>query len=81
MLRAAGRDEPVRGVIEVARPEDRLPLPRASELTWRHRAEASAASSKALVDAVRAQLVRERGWPRRSVQVKPFWTPGKRGLE
>ena len=31
--------------------------------------------------AVRAHLVRERGWPRRSVVVKPFWTPGKRGME
>ncbi|MFD0687471.1 siderophore-interacting protein [Actinomadura fibrosa] len=33
------------------------------------------------VQAVRAHLVDERGWPRRSVQVKPFWTPGRRGLE
>jgi len=31
--------------------------------------------------AVRAHLVSERGWPRRSVLVKPFWAPGKRGLE
>lgn len=31
--------------------------------------------------AVRAHLVRERGWPRRSVLVKPFWAPGKRGME
>jgi NADPH-dependent ferric siderophore reductase len=31
--------------------------------------------------AVRAHLVNERGWPRRSVLVKPFWAPGKRGLE
>ena len=31
--------------------------------------------------AVRNHLVRERDWPRRSVIVKPFWTPGKRGLE
>jgi NADPH-dependent ferric siderophore reductase len=30
---------------------------------------------------VRAHLVSERGWPRRSVLVKPFWAPGKRGLE
>ncbi|MFI0405154.1 siderophore-interacting protein [Actinomadura sp. 3N508] len=29
---------------------------------------------------VRDHLVRERGWPRTSVKVKPFWTPGKRGL-
>jgi NADPH-dependent ferric siderophore reductase len=31
--------------------------------------------------AVRAHLTRDRGWPRRSVVVKPFWAPGKRGLE
>ncbi|MEU5884213.1 siderophore-interacting protein [Spirillospora sp. NPDC047279] len=30
--------------------------------------------------AVRDHLVRERGWDRRNVRVKPFWTPGKRGL-
>lgn len=29
---------------------------------------------------VRDHLVRERGWGRRDVKVKPFWTPGKRGL-
>ena len=33
------------------------------------------------VQAVRAHLVRERGWPRRSVITKPFWTPGKTGME
>ncbi len=30
--------------------------------------------------AVRDHLVRERGWDRRSIKVKPFWAPGKRGL-
>lgn len=29
---------------------------------------------------VRGHLVRELGWPRRAVTVKPFWAPGKRGL-
>ncbi len=33
------------------------------------------------VQAVRAHLVNERGWPRRSVLTKPFWTPGKKGME
>ena len=33
------------------------------------------------VQAVRDHLVRERGWPRRSVVTKPFWTPGKKGME
>ena len=31
--------------------------------------------------SVRAQLTRERGWPRRAVVVKPFWAPGRRGME
>jgi NADPH-dependent ferric siderophore reductase len=32
--------------------------------------------------AIRQFLIRERGWPARGgIQVKPFWTPGKRGLE
>ncbi|XRQ05800.1 siderophore-interacting protein [Actinomadura welshii] len=29
---------------------------------------------------VRDHLVRDRGWSRRSIKVKPFWAPGKRGL-
>ncbi|MEV0597216.1 siderophore-interacting protein [Nonomuraea cavernae] len=29
---------------------------------------------------VRDHLVRERNWPRKSIKVKPFWAPGKRGL-
>ncbi|QKG27405.1 siderophore-interacting protein [Actinomadura verrucosospora] len=33
------------------------------------------------VQAVRAHLVRERGWPRRSVQVKRYWTSGGRGMD
>ncbi|MGW3101046.1 siderophore-interacting protein [Streptomyces sp. NPDC001100] len=33
------------------------------------------------VQAVRQVLVGELGWDRRSVLTKPFWAPGKRGLE
>ncbi|MEV0618835.1 siderophore-interacting protein [Nonomuraea sp. NPDC050404] len=29
---------------------------------------------------IRDYLVRERNWPRKSIKVKPFWAPGKRGL-
>jgi NADPH-dependent ferric siderophore reductase len=100
MLRALG-DAPAYGVIEADTPADRLPV----DLTWRFRAGASAASSAALVAAVRelelpaepgvayvageaptvqavhSHLVRDRGWPRRSVITKPFWTPGKKGME
>ncbi len=33
------------------------------------------------IQLVRSHLVRERGWPRRSVRTKPFWTPGRRGMD
>jgi len=33
------------------------------------------------VQAVRRHLVEERGWPRRSVLTKPFWAPGKKGMD
>ncbi|MDV9174146.1 siderophore-interacting protein [Streptomyces sp. W16] len=33
------------------------------------------------VQQVRQVLVRELGWDRRSVLTKPFWAPGKRGME
>jgi NADPH-dependent ferric siderophore reductase len=105
MLGALSCGERVYGAIEVAREDDRLPLPRTDELSWRFRAGAPAAASAGLVSAVRdldlpagpgvaylageartcqavrAHLVSERGWPRRSVLVKPFWAPGKRGME
>jgi len=105
MLGALPARARVYGAVEVARENDRLPLPRAAELSWRFRGDAPAASSAGLVSAVRdldlpagpgvaylageartcqavrAHLVSERGWPRRSVLVKPFWAPGKRGLE
>ncbi|MFZ0668145.1 MAG: siderophore-interacting protein [Acidimicrobiales bacterium] len=106
MLRSLAPEEAVTGVVEVATPEDRLPLARAEELTWRYRGDAPAASSQTLVEAVKAldlpdapgfayiagesracgdirrHLVEDRGWPaRQSIIVKPFWTPGKKGLE
>ncbi|QNP68042.1 siderophore-interacting protein [Streptomyces roseirectus] len=31
--------------------------------------------------AVKRHLLRERGWPRRDIVVKPFWTPGRRGMD
>ena len=33
------------------------------------------------VQAVSQYLVRERGWPRRAIRAKPFWSPGKTGLD
>jgi NADPH-dependent ferric siderophore reductase len=106
MLRSLAPEESVRGVIEVATPEDRLDLVRGDELQWIYRGDADAVGSQSLLEAVgdldlpeqpgfayiageakacaavRRHLVEERGWPaRQSLIVKPFWTPGKRGLE
>ncbi len=33
------------------------------------------------IQAVRAHLVSERGWNRRDVRTKPYWTPGRRGMD
>jgi NADPH-dependent ferric siderophore reductase len=33
------------------------------------------------IQLLRRHLISDRGWPRRSVRMKPFWTPGKRGLD
>lgn len=33
------------------------------------------------VQLLRRHFVAERGWPRQSVRSKPFWAPGKRGLD
>jgi NADPH-dependent ferric siderophore reductase len=33
------------------------------------------------VQAVVQHLVRERGWPRRAIRSKPFWAPGKTGMD
>jgi NADPH-dependent ferric siderophore reductase len=105
MLRGLAPASAIYGVIEVNDAADRLPLPRAEELTWRYRDGGAAASSVGLVagvreldlpaepgvaylagevrtcQAVRTHLVRDRGWPRRSVVMKPFWMPGRRGMD
>ncbi|WP_155060062.1 siderophore-interacting protein [Streptomyces blattellae] len=31
--------------------------------------------------AVKRHLLQDRGWPRRDIVVKPFWTPGRRGMD
>lgn len=33
------------------------------------------------VQMLRDHLVRDRGWPRRSIRTKPFWSPGRRGMD
>lgn len=33
------------------------------------------------IQMLRNHLVAERGWPRQAIRTKPFWTPGKRGMD
>jgi NADPH-dependent ferric siderophore reductase len=33
------------------------------------------------IQLLRRHLVAERGWPHQAIRTKPFWTPGKRGLD
>jgi NADPH-dependent ferric siderophore reductase len=33
------------------------------------------------IQALRNHLIQDRGWPRRAIITKPFWTPGKKGME
>jgi len=33
------------------------------------------------VQMLRRHLVAERGWPRQAIRTKPFWAPGRRGLD
>jgi NADPH-dependent ferric siderophore reductase len=33
------------------------------------------------IQLLRRHLVSDRGWPRQAIRMKPFWAPGKRGLD
>jgi NADPH-dependent ferric siderophore reductase len=33
------------------------------------------------IQALRSHLMHDRGWPRRAIITKPFWTPGKKGMD
>ena len=90
MMRALPADAQVYGVIEA---EERLPLPR--EVVWTDSlldmlraldlpdepGVAYLAGEARACQAARRHLVHDRGWPRRSTIVKPFWAPGKRGMD
>jgi NADPH-dependent ferric siderophore reductase len=51
-----------------------LPLPSQAGIAY-------LAGEARTIQMLRHHLVSERGWPRRSVRTKPFWAPGKRGLD
>ncbi|MEV4313044.1 siderophore-interacting protein [Actinocrispum sp. NPDC049592] len=97
MLRALPASARVFGLLEANGPDDRLPLPRELTWVYRDAeplttalealdlpAEpgvAYIAGEARTCQAVRRHLVRDRGWPRKTAIVKPFWAPGKRGMD
>ncbi|MFF0382730.1 siderophore-interacting protein [Streptomyces sp. NPDC004286] len=97
MLAALPAGARVSGCVETDTAADRLPLAHAGRLDWVLRGEvplpeavgrlapapggvAYVAGEARTVQAVR-HVLRDAGWDRRSVLTKPFWAPGKRGLE
>jgi NADPH-dependent ferric siderophore reductase len=90
VLRALPDSAGVSGAITAA-PADRLPLARADELSWLAAGDALPAlpaepGAAYLAGAAHACQAARRhlvalGWPRGAIVVKPFWAPGKRGLD
>ncbi|MFD8808666.1 siderophore-interacting protein [Streptomyces sp. NPDC059597] len=97
MLAALPDGARVSGCVETDTVGDRLPLAHAGRIEWILRGEiplpeavgrlspapggvAYVAGEARTVQAVR-HVLRDAGWDRRSVLTKPFWTPGKRGME
>jgi NADPH-dependent ferric siderophore reductase len=95
MLRVLPAPAPAHVVLEA--PEDRLPLTRSDEITWTGAGAlvdtlraldlpaepgvAYLAGEARACQAARRHLVHDRGWPRKATVVKPFWAPGKRGMD
>ncbi|MGX1545436.1 siderophore-interacting protein [Streptomyces adustus] len=97
MLAALPATARVSGRVETGSAADRLPLAHGERIGWLVRGTialpdavrelapepggvAYVAGEARTVQRVR-QVLREAGWDRRSVLTKPFWAPGKRGLE
>ncbi|MFF7383421.1 SIP domain-containing protein [Streptomyces griseoluteus] len=97
MLAALPDGSRVSGCVETRAADDRLPLAHGGRLDWVLRGTvplpeavgrlapapggiAYVAGEARTVQAVR-HVLRDAGWDRRSVLTKPFWAPGKRGME
>jgi NADPH-dependent ferric siderophore reductase len=78
--RALALDRPVRGSASAARSQTLLDAIRAIDLPAEP-GVAYLAGEARTIQMISGYLVRERHWPRRSVVTKPFWTPGKRGMD
>lgn len=97
MLRALPDSAVVDGVLEAEASGDEVPLPGVHTLPWVYRGAlldavraldlsgppgtAYLAGEARTCQAVRQHLIRERAWPRQAIVVKPFWTPGRKGME
>ncbi|GAA1877462.1 siderophore-interacting protein [Asanoa iriomotensis] len=92
MLRALPDDAPAMGVLATA--GDEIPLPR--KLTWVRSGQLLDAVRALELPAVGTVYIAgeardcqavsqhfrsDRGWPRSALVIKPFWTPGRRGMD
>jgi NADPH-dependent ferric siderophore reductase len=92
MVRALPDDAAVAGVLETAGGE--VPLPR--KLTWVRSGQlldamrdldlpttgtVYIAGEARACQAVSQHFRRDRKWPRAAIVIKPFWTPGRRGMD
>ncbi|MEV4622614.1 hypothetical protein AB0J74_28370 [Asanoa sp. NPDC049573] len=94
MLRALPDDAAVDGVLKASGPAGEVPLPanstgstmdRFSTLsgiaTWPPKAPSTSRVRHAPARRSANTCLRDRRWPRGAVMVKPFWTPGRRGMD
>jgi len=70
-------DAPAADSAVLARAVRELDLPRGDG----HGGVAYLTGEARTIQSIRRYLVGELGWDRRAVLTKPFWTPGKRGMD
>ncbi|MET9487415.1 siderophore-interacting protein [Nocardia sp. NPDC006630] len=78
--RAAELAHPLRGDASAARSEILLDAIRGLDLPPTP-GVAYLAGEARTIQQIMKHLIRERQWPRRAILTKPFWTPGKRGMD
>ncbi|MGW4243618.1 siderophore-interacting protein [Nocardia sp. NPDC004722] len=78
--RSAELTHPLRGSASAARSEILVDAVHALELPPTPGAAYIAGEARTIQMIVK-HLVHERHWPRRAIHTKPFWTPGRRGMD
>ncbi|WP_019929016.1 siderophore-interacting protein [Nocardia sp. BMG111209] len=78
--RAATLVQPLRGGESAASSEILLTAVRGLDLPAEPGAAYLAGEART-IQMISKHLVHERNWPRRAIRTKPFWTPGRRGLD